>query len=78
MSNRNSGREHGYQDEIEAWASGRYDNGYGYQVFVEAFDEVDYQEAFGGCRTLRDALALAQSMAEDWTEQYEAAQAEIF
>jgi hypothetical protein len=65
-------------EAIKAEANARYDEGHGWQVFVECYSDEELLEFVKNCRTVRGALALAKKIASIRTERCQEAQNEIF
>ncbi len=65
-------------DAIKAEAEKRYNEGYGWQVFVECYSPAELLEFVAECKTVKEALKLAKDIAQIHTERCQAACAESF
>jgi hypothetical protein len=63
---------------LKAIASENYELGYGYQVFIECYDNSDWLDLVEDCETFAAAKALMHRVAGIHTDRYEEARAEIF
>ncbi len=62
---------------LKAIASENYETAYGYQVFVECYDNNDWAEFVADCETYAEAEALMHRAAGIHTDRYDEARAEI-
>jgi len=63
---------------LKAIASENYEQGYGWQVFIECYGQSEWLNLVAGCETYQEALETMTSAAETMTSQCNDARAEIF
>jgi len=65
-------------DAVKAKAEACYNEGHGWQVFVECYENAELLEFVKDCESIEDAIALATSIAQIRTERCQDACAEAF
>jgi len=65
-------------EQLKKIAEEKYNEGHGYQVFVECYDKKDWEEFVGDLKTWAEALKMFERIADIRTEQSQAAQNEAF
>lgn len=63
---------------VKAEANRRYNEGHGWQVFVECYTDEELTEEFGRCRTVAGALKKAVRLARLRTEHHDEIAATAF
>ena len=63
---------------VKALAEKRYNKSHGFQVFVECYSDDELLEFVKDCKSIREALSLARTIAGIRDEQMAGAQAEVF
>lgn len=70
--------KHDWIRDLKAIASENYEQGYGWQVFIECYDSHDWWELVEGFETFEAASEYAHRLARILTEQCDDIRSEIF
>ena len=74
----NNMNKHDWIRDLKAIASQNYEQGYGWQVFIECYGSDDWWELVEDCETYGEALEAMTSAARIMTSQCDDARSEIF
>jgi len=64
--------------QLKSLAEEKYNEGYGYQVYVECYTQGDWEKLIGDLKTWEEVLELFETIADIRTEECEVVQNEIF
>lgn len=65
-------------EQLKQLAQEKYNEGYGYQVYVECYTDSEWLDFVSDLETWEETLEMFHSIADIRTEQYEGAQKEVF